>query len=65
MKYFAIIKRNYEADFGGVVKNLQDNGFMERVTWSDGKTIKCPSSNDLRLFGLWKNGVSGSVSGLF
>ena len=21
----------------------------------------CPSSNDLRLFGLWKNGVSGSV----
>jgi hydroxypyruvate reductase len=25
---------------------------------------KCPSSNDLRLFGLWKNGVSGSVCGL-
>ena len=24
----------------------------------------CPSSNDLRLFGLWKNGVSGSVFGL-
>ena len=24
----------------------------------------CPSSNDLRLFGLWKNGVSGSVCGL-
>lgn len=24
----------------------------------------CPSSNDLRLFGLWKNGVSGSVSWL-
>lgn len=24
----------------------------------------CPSSNDLRRFGLWKNGVSGSVSGL-
>ena len=23
----------------------------------------CPSSNDLRLFGLWKNGVSGSVCG--
>lgn len=30
------------------------------------KTIElaCPSSNDLRLFGLWKNGVSGSVCGL-
>ncbi len=25
---------------------------------------ECPSSNDLRLFGLWKNGVSGSVCGL-
>ena len=24
----------------------------------------CPSSNDLRLLGLWKNGVSGSVCGL-
>lgn len=24
----------------------------------------CPSSNDMRLFGLWKHGVSGSVSGL-
>ena len=24
----------------------------------------CPSSNDLRLFGLWKNGVSGSGSWL-
>lgn len=24
----------------------------------------CPSSNDLRLFGLWKSGVSGSVCGL-
>ena len=23
--------------------------------------LRCPSSNDLRLFGLWKNGVSGSV----
>ncbi|MDG3580686.1 ABC transporter permease, partial [Rhizobium sp. YJ-22] len=27
-------------------------------------TLSCPSSNDLRLFGLWKNGVSGSVCGL-
>ena len=26
-----------------------------------GKLGHCPSSNDLRLFGLWKNGVSGSV----
>ena len=26
--------------------------------------LACPSSNDLRLFGLWKNGVSGSVCGL-
>ena len=26
--------------------------------------LACPSSNDLRRFGLWKNGVSGSVSGL-
>ena len=26
--------------------------------------LLCPSSNDLRLFGLWKNGVSGSVCGL-
>ena len=26
--------------------------------------VNCPSSNDLRLFGLWKNGVSGSVCGL-
>ena len=26
--------------------------------------VLCPSSNDLRLFGLWKNGVSGSVCGL-
>lgn len=24
----------------------------------------CPSSNELRLFGLWKSGVSGSVCGL-
>ena len=28
------------------------------------KGVTCPSSNDLRLFGLWKNGVSGSVFGL-
>jgi hypothetical protein len=27
-------------------------------------SIVCPSSNDLRLFGLWKIGVSGSVCGL-
>ena len=27
-------------------------------------TCACPSSNDLRLFGLWKTGVSGSVYGL-
>jgi len=26
--------------------------------------LRCPSSNDLRLLGLWKNGVSGSVCGL-
>ncbi|MCC0036557.1 MAG: hypothetical protein H6887_14995 [Hoeflea sp.] len=25
--------------------------------------VICPSSNDLRLFGLWKSGVSGSVCG--
>ncbi|WP_054313278.1 hypothetical protein [Mesorhizobium sp. 1M-11] len=25
---------------------------------------ECPSSNDLRRFGLWKTGVSGSVCGL-
>ena len=25
--------------------------------------LVCPSSNDLRLFGLWKSGVSGSVCG--
>ncbi len=30
----------------------------------DGAYSFCPSSNDLRLFGLWKNGVSGSVCGL-
>ena len=29
-----------------------------------GGVLICPSSNDLRLFGLWKNGVSGSVSWL-
>ena len=28
------------------------------------RPVQCPSSNDLRLFGLWKNGVSGSVCGL-
>lgn len=28
------------------------------------RDLRCPSSNDLRLFGLWKNGVSGSVCGL-
>ena len=28
-----------------------------------GATMICPSSNDLRLFGLWKTGVSGSVCG--
>ena len=28
------------------------------------RQANCPSSNDLRLFGLWKNGVSGSVCGL-
>jgi len=27
-------------------------------------TAHCPSSNDLRLFGLWKIGVSGSDFGL-
>lgn len=27
-------------------------------------TEECPSSNELRLFGLWKSGVSGSVCGL-
>jgi hypothetical protein len=27
-------------------------------------TNHCPSSNELRLFGLWKSGVSGSVCGL-
>jgi ketosteroid isomerase-like protein len=30
----------------------------------DGERTCCPSSNDLRLLGLWKNGVSGSVCGL-
>jgi hypothetical protein len=29
-----------------------------------GEILKCPSSNELRLFGLWKSGVSGSVCGL-
>ena len=27
----------------------------------DAVVLGCPSSNDLRLFGLWKNGVSGSA----
>ncbi len=35
----------------------------ERLRENDSVTT-CPSSNDLRLFGLWKNGVSGSVSWL-
>nr|WP_237351694.1 glutathione S-transferase N-terminal domain-containing protein [Rhizobium sp. ACO-34A] len=35
--------------------------FDERIVK---RFIGCPSSNDLRLFGLWKNGVSGSVCGL-
>lgn len=31
---------------------------------SQQRKLDCPSSNDLRLFGLWKNGFSGSVCGL-
>ena len=35
-----------------------------RIFRGDGGFDNCPSSNDLRRFGLWKTGVSGSVSGL-
>jgi len=42
----------------GCVNRLKEAGF-------DPADVKyCPSSNDLRLFGLWKIGVSGSVLGL-
>jgi hypothetical protein len=32
--------------------------------WHAMAGANCPSSNELRLFGLWKIGVSGSVCGL-
>jgi threonine/homoserine/homoserine lactone efflux protein len=34
------------------------------MAWKIWKSGICPSSNELRLFGLWKSGVSGSVCGL-
>ena len=37
---------------------------LEEMFRERGFEVDCPSSNDLRLFGLWKNGVSGSVCGL-
>ena len=36
----------------------------QKPTPREDVTTYCPSSNDLRRFGLWKNGVSGSVCGL-
>ena len=57
------------ADTG--IKTLKD--FIAKAKEAPGKLrnandqpggTSCPSSNDLRLFGLWKIGVSGSVSGL-
>lgn len=39
-----------------------DEGRAQRG--EEAKKITCPSSNNLRLLGLWKNGVSGSVCGL-
>ena len=43
------------------VEGLEDRTSAPSRVWN---RIPCPSSNDLRLFGLWKNGVSGSVCGL-
>lgn len=48
--YFAWDKLQAPALPDGIVSA---NGRIEATE------IDCPSSNDLRLFGLWKNGVSG------
>ena len=50
---------------------IEENGF-DTVFWNrryapqerEVDALICPSSNDLRLFGLWKIGVSGSVCAL-
>ena len=34
---------------------------LRRAKFVTRRSAECPSSNDLRLFGLWKNGVSGSI----
>ena len=56
--------------YAGLVDNgvllLKDGSLMAGWYFAgpDSESATCPSSNDLRLFGLWKNGVSGSVCGL-
>jgi type IV secretion system protein VirB9 len=49
-------------------RNGSTRSYQMELTVRDGSVEAgqntCPSSNDLRLFGLWKNGVSGSVSWL-
>ncbi len=50
-------------------KESVDAIYLSHNSWDDYSyrltfDATCPSSNDLRLFGLWKNGVSGSVCGL-
>lgn len=47
------------------LKEDEDRGRLLSLRIAFGKILlTCPSSNDLRLFGLWKSGFSGSVCGL-
>jgi hypothetical protein len=52
-----LITINPRFERGKSIQELCDAGLLDR-------DMACPSSNDLRLFVLWKNGVSGSVFGL-
>ena len=69
--YTTVLNRFLERDSGHRIQI----GDASTVFWADAEDMEvadeadalfaaCPSSNDLRLFGLWKNGVSGSVCGL-
>ena len=56
-------------DWAELSIELKKPGVTLLILWEEYRSdhpdgYGCPSSNDLRLFGLWKNGVSGSVCGL-
>jgi len=56
--------RRYTIGTLGLSRSQRILGGVIALDFALDKGLDCPSSNDLRLFGLWKNGVSGSVCGL-